>query len=84
MIEKDEGEKGSLSDQLTNRGWRWSKREDAKKILETKEDMQARGVKSPDDADALACTFEVNPPRRVERKDGDVPIAEGADPGLFG
>jgi hypothetical protein len=66
MIEKDEGEKGSLSHQLTDRGWRWSGREDNKKILETKEDMQSRGVKSPDDADALACTFEVNPPRREE------------------
>ena len=63
MIERDDGEKGSLSQQLTDRGWRWSGREDNKKILETKDDMQRRGVKSPDDADALACTFEVNPPR---------------------
>lgn len=58
MIETDDGAKGTLSDQLTNRGWRWSQREDHKKILETKEDLQSRGVKSPDDADALATTFE--------------------------
>lgn len=63
MIEKDDGEKGTLSEQLTNRGWVWSGREDNKKILETKDSLQRRGVKSPDDADALACTFEVNPPR---------------------
>jgi hypothetical protein len=66
MIEKDDGGKGTLSHQLTDRGWRWSGREDNKKILETKDDLQSRGVKSPDDADALACTFEVNPPRREE------------------
>lgn len=78
MIEKDDGEKGTLSDQLTNRGWRWSGREDNKKILETKEDLQARGVKSPDDADALACTFEVkNPPRNDHRSGGGVRIADG-------
>ena len=84
MVEKDEGEKGSLSQQLTDRGWRWSRREDGKKILETKEDLQSRGVKSPDDADALACTFEVNPPR-VERgpRGAGVKIAEGTDAGMF-
>lgn len=70
QIEKDEGEKGSLSHQLTDRGWRWSGREDNKKILETKEDLQSRGVKSPDDADALACTFEVSLPRRDQRRTG--------------
>lgn len=64
MVEKDEGQKGSLSQQLTDRGWKWSGREENKKILETKDDMKRRGVASPDDADALACTFEVNPPRR--------------------
>lgn len=82
MIEKDDGSKGTLSQQLTDRGWRWSQREDNKKILETKEDLQSRGVKSPDDADALACTFEVNPPRRPdpgESKRGGV--AEGSSTG---
>lgn len=78
MLERDDGEKGTLSEQLTNRGWRWSQREDNKKILETKEDLQSRGVKSPDDADALACTFEVNPPRRDPRGDErKVAVAEG-------
>lgn len=75
MIEKDDGSKGSLSQQLTDRGWRYSGREDGKKILETKEDLQKRGVKSPDDADALACTFELNPPRRPDP--GVVPPDQG-------
>jgi len=83
MLEKDGGEKGSLSQQLTDRGWRWSGREDGKKILETKEDMQSRGVKSPDDADALACTFEVNPPRSDRVRGSKVPIAEGVDESPF-
>ena len=78
MLEKDSGEKGSLSQQLTDRGWRWSGREDNKKILETKDDLKRRGVASPDDADALACTFEVNPPRRdAARTGGRGFVAEG-------
>lgn len=86
MIEKDSGEKGTLSHQLTDRGWRWSGREDNKKILETKDDLQRRGVKSPDDADALACTFEVNPPRRDPRGQAGarrVLIADGAGGSAF-
>ena len=84
MIEKDDGAKGSLSQQITDRGWKWSGREEGKKILEPKEDLRSRGVASPDDADALACTFEVNPPR-VDARRGAVPrVAEGADPGMFG
>jgi hypothetical protein len=40
--------------------------------LETKEDLQKRGVKSPDDADALACTMEDKDPgpRRANRNPG--------------
>lgn len=88
MIEKTpEGKDDSghlyLRGQLTDRGWRWSGREDNKKILETKEDLQSRGVKSPDDADALACTFEVNPPRREETRTGRVRIADGVGSSLF-
>lgn len=86
MIEKDDGGKGTLSDQLTNRGWRWSGREDNKKILETKEDMKSRGVASPDDVDALACTFENKDwPRadRAPRGGGRVIVADGADDGMF-
>lgn len=77
MIEKDDGSKGTLSFQLTNRGWKWSGREENKKILETKEDMQSRGVKSPDDGDALACTFEVNPARRDQRQAAQSRVADG-------
>lgn len=33
-------------------------------MLEQKEKMKARGLHSPDDADALACTFAANPARR--------------------
>ncbi len=84
MIEKDDGEKGSLSQQLTDRGWRWSRREDNKKILETKMDLHSRGVASPDDADALACTFEVNPPRKDgPRAVGTTPIAAGVEKSMF-
>ena len=84
MIDKDDGAKGSLSQQLTDRGWRWSGREEGKKILETKDDMQRRGVKSPDDADALACTFEVNPPRNDARRGGgQVIIAQDVGKSAF-
>ena len=85
MIEKDDGEKGTLSHQMTDRGWRWSQREDNKKILETKEDLKKRGVASPDDADALACTFEVNPPRSDANRTrgGNALIAQGVEPHPF-
>jgi hypothetical protein len=77
MIENDGGEKGSLSQQLTDRGWQWSGREESKKILETKDAMKRRGVASPDDADALACTFEVNPPRRDDVRHSQARKVEG-------
>lgn len=35
--------------------------------LETKEEMKSRGLASPDNADALACTFAVKVPRRDTR-----------------
>jgi len=80
MIEKDSGEKGSLSEQLTNRGWRWSGKEDGKKVMESKEDLAKRGVASPDDADALACTMEVaNAPRKDKLTSGKSVIAPGTD-----
>src|SRR5574341_1289982 len=60
MIERDP----DLFAQLTDRGWKWSGREDGKKVLESKDDLKRRGVKSPDDADALACTFAVPMIRR--------------------
>ena len=85
MIPKDDGSKRTLSYEGTNRTWKWSQREDHKKILEAKTDMKARGVESPDDMDALACTFEVkNPPFRPKRRApgmgpsaGSVRIAQG-------
>ncbi|HEY5636268.1 MAG TPA: hypothetical protein VIS77_05150 [Burkholderiales bacterium] len=83
MLEKDSGEKGTLSQQLTDRGWKWSGREEGKKILEPKEDMHKRGVASPDDADALACTFEVNPPRNDSRRGGRQTVAEGVGGSAF-
>lgn len=36
-------------------------------MLESKEDMKARGLHSPDNADALCVTFSVNPARRDAR-----------------
>lgn len=53
-----------LLSELTNRSWRWYGREEGRKILEGKMSMKARGVSSPDMADALALTFAVSPPRR--------------------
>lgn len=78
MIEADDGSKGTLSQQLTDRGWRGKLNDNDKKILETKEDLMKRGVKSPDDGDALALTFEINPPR-VDRapRGGSSKVAEG-------
>lgn len=87
MIERDDGAKGTLSYQLLNRGWKWSGREENKKVLESKEDLQARGISSPDDADALACTFErgdvVLPRRRGfdgrDSRSGRAKIADGVE-----
>jgi hypothetical protein len=73
MIEADLGDDPmSLANQLTNRGWKWSGREDGKKVLEAKADLKARGVQSPDDGDALALTFAVQPPRR---RRGGTPVS---------
>lgn len=85
MVEKDDGSKGTLSHQLTDRGWRYSQREDGKKILETKDDMARRGVSSPDDADALACTLELVNPPRIDRplRSGRQQIAEGVGKSPF-
>lgn len=79
MLPHDDGSRGTLSDQLLNRGWKWSGREEGRKVLEAKEDLRARGVASPDDADALACTFEVNPPRtdRQPRGAARTQVADG-------
>lgn len=86
MIERDDGGKETLSYELTNREWRWSGKNEAKRRLETKTEMQARGAASPDKADALALTFAVDPPRRdrsrIRYPRGQrVEIAEGVDAG---
>lgn len=52
---------------LTVRTWKYYGREDGKKILETKKNMAADGIPSPDDGDALALTFAVRLPRRDAR-----------------
>lgn len=73
---------------LTVREWKWHGREDNKKILESKADLKKRGKASPDDGDAFALTFHVNPVRRDNkvsaRKGRRVPIAEGVDEPLIG
>lgn len=74
MIEKAD----ALFKELTDRGWKWSGREEGKKVLESKNDLKARGVDSPDDADALACTFAGKARvRRTETSERKVLIAEG-------
>ena len=47
-----------LKDDLTGPEYRFQKATD-KVILESKEELKSRGIHSPDDADALACTFAV-------------------------
>lgn len=85
MIARDDGSKGTFSHQLLNRGWKWSGREDNKKLMEDKADLKARGIMSPDDVDAFAYTFAVNPPRsdRV-RAGGGAKRCEGVDDNPYG
>lgn len=55
--------------------------------LETKEEMKARGLASPDDADALACTFAVKVARRDARSGRNKSqgrIAKDVDYPIFG
>jgi len=84
MIPRDDGTKGTLSHQMLNRGWKWSGREDGKKVMEDKETLKARGLMSPDDVDALALTLAVNPPRSDRmRGSSQVKIAEGVGSNPF-
>lgn len=56
-------------------------------MLEPKEKMKARGIASPDDGDALAVTFAVNPARRgmhTARNSRRDRIAKDVDYKLFG
>lgn len=52
-----------LKDDLVGPNYKFQGKSD-KLMLESKEEMKRRGIPSPDDADALACTFAVSPPRR--------------------
>ena len=75
-----------LQRDLTAREWEWSGREENKKVLESKEKLALRGVPSPDDADALACTFVVAMPRRDNPRTGgrrSVMIADGVERSRF-
>lgn len=74
-----------LSDDLAGPEYKFQGRSD-KIMLETKEEMKRRGFASPDDGDALACTFAV----RVARKDlhsakgKKARVASGLDYSIFG
>jgi hypothetical protein len=68
---------GELSDQLCAPTYKFAAR--GKRtvfILESKEDMKARGLPSPDDADSFALTFVVNVPMRRDHSDID-PASQG-------
>jgi hypothetical protein len=85
MVMKDDGsKKDSFSHQALNRGWKWSGREDGKKVLESKDDLKARGLPSPDDVDALATTFAVNPPRTDRVGGGKAIRVDGAEESPYG
>lgn len=58
-----------------------------RQMLETKEQMKQKGFASPDDADALCCTFAVNVARRDTtsyRNSNKTRIAKDIDYSLFG
>lgn len=60
MIDADQ----ELFDDLIGPEFGFSGRDGDQYLLESKESMKLRGLDSPDDADALACTFAVNVARR--------------------
>lgn len=74
-----------LRDDLTSPEYKFMGSSD-KQRLETKEELKARGFSSPDNGDALACTFAV----RVARKDTSArrrtkpKVAHGVDFKIFG
>lgn len=75
-----------LRDDLLGPEYDFTGRSDLK-MLESKEKMKSRGLSSPDDADALACTFAVNPPRRDSRHyrgKSRVRMAKDLDYNIFG
>lgn len=75
-----------LSDDLTAPEYKFQGTSD-KQRLETKEELKARGFSSPDNADALACTFAVNVARRdlkTSRHRQNNKVASGMDYSIFG
>lgn len=76
-----------LQDDLTGPEYDFIGRDGDRMALETKKDMKKRGLASPDDGDALACTFAV----RVARRDAKLgrgkrrgAVAVGVDAHHFG
>lgn len=82
-IDKDQ----TLYDDLTGPEYKFMGSSD-KQMLEAKEDMKKRGLASPDDGDALACTFAVNVARRdrAASRAGTKPgrVARDVDYSIFG
>lgn len=75
-----------LSDDLAGPEYKFQGSSD-KLRLETKEEMKARGLSSPDHGDALACTFAVKVPRRdskLLRGARRNRVASGMDYPIFG
>jgi hypothetical protein len=60
---------------LTGPGWHLNKSDQI--VLESKQDMQKRGVSSPDDGDALALTFAQQVAPVQERRDMRYPARRG-------
>ncbi len=75
-----------LIDDLTSPEYKFQGTSD-KTRLETKEELKARGFSSPDNGDALACTFAVQVARKDSNllKGGRKPrVAKGLDYSIFG
>lgn len=78
MIDADQ----ELFDDLIGPEFGFSGRDGDQYLLESKESMKLRGLDSPDDADALACTFAVNVARRdlkASRYSRKAAMAKGID-----
>lgn len=80
MIDED----SALYDDLVSPGYKFTKSGATR--LESKDELKARGYHSPDDADALACTFAVKPARRdlrTSRGSNRTQIAKDVDYSFF-
>lgn len=76
-----------LEDDLVGPEYRFMSKSD-KTMLEPKEEMKKRGLTSPDNGDALACTFAVKVARRDMRtsrnRTGPGKVAKDVDYNIFG